>query len=125
MLSFIKRRKIAIIIAIVLVIIAIFAFRARTGNGHETVVVLRGELIRTVELAGKVTPMEEVDLSFEVGGTVARAYKKVGDKISAGETIAELDRSSTNADLLKAEADLLAARAELARRRAGAPGKGY
>ena len=119
MLSFIKRRKVALIIALIVVVIAVIGFNARAKNGTETAVVTRGELVRTVELAGKVAPEDDADLAFETAGTVARTYKKVGDKVNEGEVIAELDSSSTNADYLKAEADLQAARVELAKIQGG------
>lgn len=120
MLSFIKRRKIAIIVAVVLIVIVAFALNARAKNGYETVQPSRGDFVRTVELAGKVVPQDDADLAFETAGTVSRTYKKVGDKVYAGEVIAELDKASTNADYLKAQADLAAARAELAKLEGGA-----
>lgn len=113
MMSFIKRRKIPIIIGVIIIIIAVLALRARGSDKQETVQLVQGDLIRTVELSGKVVPSDDADLAFEVGGTVAAVYKKVGDKVYAGETLVELDHSSTQADLLKAEADLDVARAEL------------
>lgn len=120
MLSFIQRRKVLIIIAVIVIVIVIFAFNARAKNGYEIVQASRGDLVRTVELAGKVVPEDDADLAFEASGTVARVYKRVGDKVAAGEVIAELDKSSTNADLMKAQADLDAARAELMKLEGGA-----
>jgi HlyD family secretion protein len=117
---FAKRMKIALIVAAAVIVVAIVAFSIRGNGDSQTVVVSRGELVRTVELSGKVIPQDDADLAFEVSGTVVRAGKKVGEKVRAGEVIAELDRSSTYADLLKAEADLAAARAELAKIEGGA-----
>lgn len=115
MLSFIKNHKIKLVIGLVLFVVIALAFNAKGNGSSEVVTVTRGELVRTVELSGKVVPTEDVDLAFEVTGTVSRTYKKVGDKIVVGEIIAELDQSSTRADFLKAQADLVAARAELAK----------
>lgn len=115
MFSFIKRYKVVIIILVV-VIIALLVFLNSKGNGNgDSILVSRGELVRTVELSGKVVPVDDVDLGFEVAGTVSHAYKKVGDRVEVGDVIAELDQSGTRADLLKAEADLAAAKAELAK----------
>lgn len=115
MFSFIKRHKVAFIGAVAVLVIVVFVIN-RNGNGnYKTVPVSRGEFVRTVELAGKVVPLEDVDLAFEVSGTVARAPYKVGDRVSAGEVVVELDQAGTRADLLKAEADLAGALAELGR----------
>lgn len=114
-MSFIKRHKIAVAIAVVVLIVIVFAFSSRGNGGGEAVMVSTGELVRTVELAGKVVPAEDADLAFEVTGTVARTYKKVGDKVMSGDIIVELDQSGTRADYLKANADLAAAQAELAK----------
>jgi RND family efflux transporter MFP subunit len=119
MLSFIKRRKIALIIVFVVVVALFIGFNAGGNGDKETSVVSRGELVRNVELAGKVVPVKEADLSFEVGGTVARVYKEVGESVVAGETVVSLDIAATQADLMKAEADLAAARAELAKLQGG------
>jgi multidrug efflux pump subunit AcrA (membrane-fusion protein) len=101
-------------VAVILVIIVIFALNARGKNGGESITITRSELIKTTELAGKVIPSDDADLAFEVGGTVSSVRKKVGDKVIQGESIVELDMSSTYADYLKAKADLAAAQAELA-----------
>jgi RND family efflux transporter MFP subunit len=77
--------------------------------------VLRQDLVRTVKISGKVVSAEDASLGFEVGGTVAGVYKKVGDIVNAGDLLVTLDSARTNADLLKAKADLASAEAELAR----------
>lgn len=115
MKSFIQRRKLLILIVIAVIVVAVIALRAGGSSNIETVQLVQGDLVRTVELSGKVVPNDDADLAFEVGGTVAAVYKKVGDKVYAGEILVELDRSSTRADLLKAEADLAVAQAELAK----------
>ncbi|HEY0908577.1 MAG TPA: HlyD family efflux transporter periplasmic adaptor subunit [Candidatus Paceibacterota bacterium] len=120
MKSFIKRRKVALIVTAAVIIIAIIALTAGGSSTVETVQPVKGDLVRTVELSGKVVPSDDADLAFEVGGTVSAVYKKVGDKVAAGEILVELDRSGTRADLLKAQADLDVARAELAKLSGGA-----
>lgn len=114
-MTFVKRHKIAVVIAIIILVVVAVGFNARGNGGGEAIMVSSGELVRTVELAGKVVPAEDADLGFEVSGTVAKAYRKVGDKVSAGDVVVELDQSSTRADLMKAQADLAAAKAELAK----------
>jgi len=109
----IKHRKTAIITLIVVVVISLIAWSARGNGNGETIIVDRGDLTKTVELSGKVTPRDEVDLSFEIGGTVSWVNKKIGSNVYIGNVLVQLDQSKTQADLAKAEADLMAARAEL------------
>ncbi|MEN9622017.1 MAG: hypothetical protein RLZZ67_451 [Candidatus Parcubacteria bacterium] len=120
MMSFIKTKKTPIIIALVLIVIVMIAWSAKGSSNLETVQAVKGDLVRTVEVSGKVVPVDDADLAFEVGGTVSAVYKKVGDKVYAGKVLVELDQSGTQADLLKAQADLEVARAELAKLSGGA-----
>ncbi len=113
--SFIKNHKIKVAVAVIVIIGIIFALRARGSQNIETVTLTTGDLVRTVELSGKVVSVDDISLAFETGGTIDRVYKKVGDLVYAGEIIVELDRASVEADYLKAEADLQAAEAELSK----------
>ncbi len=111
-----KHRTLAIVIgAVVLIIGAAMAFGGGSKNGNETVSAVRKDLVKTVRVSGKVAAQDDAALGFEIGGTVARVYKKVGDPVRAGEALVALDAAGTNADLLKAQADLASAEAELAR----------
>jgi HlyD family secretion protein len=114
-MSFIKKNKIALIIAGIVVVIIAIALSTNGSGSTETVQAIRGDLVRTVEVSGKVVPSDDADLAFEVGGTVSGVYKKVGDKVYAGDILVALDQSGTQADLLKAQADLAVAEAELAK----------
>ncbi len=120
MKTFFKNHKKASILGLALIVlIGIFTFGTGTQGASEYTTVTKGDLIRTVELAGKVAPIEDTALSFEVAGTVTGVYKKVGDTVKQGDVLVTLDPSGTQADLLKAQADLAAARAELQKLQGG------
>jgi len=111
-----KNRTPAIIIgAVVLVVGLAFAFGGGSGNGGETVTAAKKDLVKTVRVSGKVAATDDAALGFEIGGTVARVYKKVGDSVVAGEALVALDSAGINANFLKAKAELASAEAELAR----------
>lgn len=114
-MSFIKIKKVPLIIGFIVLIAIVIAWNAKGSSSTTTVSPVEGDLVRTVELSGKVVPINDVDLAFEVGGTVAHVYKKVGDTVSKGDILVDLDTAGLGADLLKAEADLEAAKAELAK----------
>lgn len=72
--------------------------------------------------AGEVRARHETPLAFRVGGKVARRLVDVGDRVKAGQALAELDpqdlrlaRESAQAQLAAAEADARLAAAEFER----------
>jgi HlyD family secretion protein len=104
-------------IATLFVIVAVIAFFLfRNGSAEvDSIKVVRGDFEKVVSISGKVIPAENVDLAFETSGTVAGVYKKVGDIVYKGQTIAVLDSSDVRASRDKANANLLEARAELSK----------
>ncbi len=111
-----KHRTLAIVSALVIVVILLAVmFGGGSKNGSETVAVVKNDLVKTVRVSGKVAASDDASLGFEVGGTVSRVYKRVGDPVYAGETLVALGYSGINANLLKAQAELASAEAELAR----------
>jgi multidrug efflux pump subunit AcrA (membrane-fusion protein) len=115
--TFIKKNKIlAIVLGVAAIgLVSYLAFGSGSASSGATVSVKRQDLVRTVKISGKVVAAEDASLGFEVGGTVAGVYKKVGDTVNAGDLLVTLDSARTSADLLKAKADLASAEAELAR----------
>lgn len=61
---------------------------------------------RTVEATGTLLPWDEVTVSSEVPGTVVKILADLGDKVSAGEKIAELDRREALLNLAEMEANV-------------------
>lgn len=74
--------------------------------------------------AGEVRARHEPALAFRIGGKIARRLVEVGDRVKAGQPLAELDaadvalqREAAQAQLASAEADLALASSELERYR--------
>lgn len=66
--------------------------KARTGN-----------LTITAAGAGNITPAAEVDLAFRSSGVLSKINVKVGDKVKAGQVLAQLDDSVAQIQLAQAE----------------------
>jgi len=112
--SFLKTKTGILGIIIVLILIGVFVFKGKTSTA-DTVTVTKGDFTKIVSVSGKVIAVNNVDLSFETGGTVSAVYKDVGEQVRRGEIIAALNSADLVAQRDIAEADLEGARAELAK----------
>jgi RND family efflux transporter MFP subunit len=99
-----SRWGIAALVAIALIALYILL---RPSSAPETILVEPGEFVQQVSLSGKVIAAQDVDLGFAMGGRVTRVYVAVGDRVSAGQTLAEVE----NGDLAAALSQRAAARA--------------
>lgn len=71
-----------------------------------------------VAYAGEVRAREESQLGFRVGGKLVRRLVDVGDRVHAGQVLAELDPGDLQLQAQASQAQLAAAQAELARTQA-------
>ncbi|MDX2435948.1 MAG: efflux RND transporter periplasmic adaptor subunit [Acidobacteriota bacterium] len=67
-----------------------------------------------VQLVGEIRAFDTVTMSSEIAGKVDKVLAEVGDRVSAGSPLAEVDRETFMIYLQQAEANLAAAKAELA-----------
>ena len=114
MLKFFKRPLGIILIIIVLAGIGIyFLFFRKSSTSVETVTATRGNIVQEVSVTGNTKPAETLDLAFEQAGKVRRVYADIGDNVSAGQILVELDSSQLYAELAEAEANIDVQKAEL------------
>ena len=73
----------------------------------------RGNIRETVTVSGKVEPVETSDLGFENGGKVTKLTHVVGDRVKAGELLAESNSDDLQAQLAAANAQKKSAQAIL------------
>ena len=79
---------------------------------------MRAESIRpTIRAFGVVEALEAVDINIDFTGVVRRVHVDVGDRVAAGELLAELDRSKLSLNLRRAEQAAVQAVAALAEAR--------
>jgi HlyD family secretion protein len=125
---------IAIAVSLLLVLLVVVWLVARRGSGAaevepvvevEVLPVQRGEVREYVEGGGTLNalPGREASFSAATAGKVTRVLVQVGQHVSTGQVLAELDRSVLAAQVRQAQAALLQARATAVQARtvSGAP----
>jgi len=80
----------------------------------QTTTVRRGDIVITATGDGALMPEAEFELSFRTGGALAELAVAVGDRVTAGETLARLDDRVARIQLAQAELALAQAQAKLA-----------
>lgn len=76
-----------------------------------TATVTRGDVTATVSATGKVISPSDIGLAPLVAGTLSKLYVKVGDHVSAGKVLAQIDTTNLTTALASANASLVNAKA--------------
>ena len=77
----------------------------------QTATVTRGDVTATVSATGKVISPSDIGLAPLVAGTLSKLYVKVGDHVSAGKVLAQIDTTNQTTALASANASLVNAKA--------------
>ncbi len=80
----------------------------------QTATVSRGDVTATVSATGKVISPSDVGLAPLVAGTLMKLNVKVGDHVTAGEELAQIDTTNLTTALASANASLVNAKAAVA-----------
>lgn len=100
-----------------------FAWRGGAGGPPDaasilSVPVTRGNIERTVLATGMLKPSRWVAVGAQVSGQITALNVKLGDKVKAGDLLAQIDPSTQQNDLKSAEANLDDVKAQLAEQEA-------
>jgi len=79
------------------------------------VVVERGQLANTLQVAGEFIPYQEVELHAKVAGYIKRINVDIGDHVKAGEVLATLDIPEIEAQVQGASAGVRQTREQITR----------
>jgi len=82
----------------------------------------RGQITHTFDVTGTVTPLLTADLSSVASGTVLAVNAQIGQHVSRGELLVQIDDGPLQAQLQSSRASLESAQAKLAQTRAGTSG---
>ncbi|MBZ5540204.1 MAG: efflux RND transporter periplasmic adaptor subunit [Acidobacteriia bacterium] len=83
----------------------------RTIDPSKLAAVERGDLARVVVATGKIQPLAKVEIKSKASGIVKRLYVDYGDRVKAGQVLAELDKVQLEANVREAQANLQVAQA--------------
>jgi len=111
-----KRVNIVIIVALV----ALLASGCAGTQAKPTPTPQAQNVPVVVSASGKLLPARWANLSFLAGGSVAAVTVQAGDKVVAGQVLAQLDDTDAKLALAQANAALNMAQAQLAQLKAGA-----
>ncbi len=79
----------------------------------QTEIIAKGDLTATVGATGSVRSNQTALLSFQTNGTVDFVHQSLGERVSVGEVLATLKRSSVSSQIILAEAELVSAKRAL------------
>ena len=71
----------------------------------------RGDIARSVVATGKIQPRSKVEVKSKASGIVKKLYVDYGERVKAGQLLADLDKEQLQAQLREATATLQAAQA--------------
>lgn len=111
-----KRRALWIFSSVALVVIIVGVFVAATRGGtkidpSKLGKVEKGDLAKSVVATGKVEPITKVEIKSKASGIVKKLYVDYGDRVKAGQMLAELDKEEIEAQVRSQRANVEAAEA--------------
>ena len=115
-----KRRRLVIWGSVALVLILLVTAGVIVAKSGGTKIdpsklakVERGDLAKSVVATGKVTPITKVEVKSKASGIVKKLYVDYGDRVKAGQLLAQLDKVEIEAQVAQSRAALEAAEANL------------
>jgi HlyD family secretion protein len=108
----------AVIVSLAAVAIAVGAFlyakhRNAEAVQYQTATVARGDLTQAVTATGQLNPVVNVQVGSQISGRISKLYADFNSPVTQGQLIAEIDASTYQANVERAEADLTSSMASL------------
>ena len=119
-----RRSRLPIVLFVALVVLlalgTIWWFFLRPGKAVLTATVSRGTIISTVQTTGKLEAQSSARLSFKGPGRVESVFAKAGDRVEAGDVLAQLDMANLERQLAEAQTQLEISKLKLQQAKEGA-----
>ncbi len=106
-------KKISSIAGIVAVVLALAACSSKQETTYETAIVERGNISTSVTATGTIEPVTSVEVGTQVSGIVSHIYVDYNSVVTAGQIIAELDKTNLISELETSRANLTSAESNL------------
>lgn len=108
-----RKWQVGIAVALLLVAAGTWHYLVKRGSngGYETAKVEYGEIVQTISASGTVEPVQAVTLTFKSQGYVERCSVHVGDRVKAGQVLAEERQTDLQHAYEQAQASLTIAQA--------------
>ena len=108
-------RKTLIVTVLVVLVAGFFGWRylatGKKSGGYTTAKAAYGDVMVTISASGNVTAVQNLTLTFKSQGYVQSCSVKLGDKVKAGQVLAEEQDSDLRSALEQAQASLESAQA--------------
>jgi RND family efflux transporter MFP subunit len=103
----------AALVAIVAVVVVVVTFSISRGDSTKTATVTRGSLEATIQTTGRLAARNPIAVRSEASGTVETVAVNPGDSVKSGDVLVQLDRSSFDAAIQRAQKQLANAESAL------------
>ncbi len=91
-------------------------YAVKNHNGdvqYQTAAVTRGDIIQTVTASGQLNPVVNVQVGSQISGRISKLFVDFNSQVKSNQVIAEIDPSTYQGAVLRAEADVANAKANL------------
>jgi HlyD family secretion protein len=117
-----QRAKWSVGVVVILLIVAVIGLGAAKNGSKATDVriesVQRRDLVATVTASGQIEPQTKVDVASDISGRIIRLAVKEGQMVKKGQFLLQIDPSTYQAGVERADAALASSKASLAQAKA-------
>ncbi|RKS86021.1 macrolide-specific efflux system membrane fusion protein [Orbus hercynius] len=116
-MTFLRKIKFKYILVLLVILIIIYGvsrlfFTEESDTRYITTKVEKGHIEQTVLADGKISAFKLVNVGAQVSGQIQKLYVQLGDKVKAGDMIAEIDDLKQKNDLMQSKASLASLQAQ-------------
>jgi RND family efflux transporter MFP subunit len=109
-----RRWVVGAAVVIILVVAGVATVNRTEGPSYRTTSVERADVDATLDTLGTIQPVNQANLSFPVAGHVSSVAATLGQHVTVGQILAQLDTASLDAQVASAKSAVAAAQARLA-----------
>jgi RND family efflux transporter MFP subunit len=106
MLNFLKSKWVIEIIVLIIIGVSGYFLFFHHSPKYQFVTVAKGSISESVSITGNTTPTQSVSLSFGSSGIISKVYSDLGEQVTAGQVLAELNLNDLAAGLHLAQANV-------------------